>query len=720
MNCSRFTSGSLIAGGVTFAALASADCPEGFGPIPVPNVTWTVPDSVSACPAGDSLVFPHSPLHPHASRLRVLITYNDSDCNPKSNVPAESILVTSQIINGTLKLNDKSGTNHRPDYYATNSAGRTWVTFPSSSGCGKVRLRLYVSGVYQGLKDVVVRSTDYNTDGRVASGDLGSGQQCDINFDGIASSSDQDIANAHNQHWHRNALHGGLEQRTSLGVSGLGSGKVFWSPSGRYLSFGFHPPGPCAVGFVASNPSDGGNAIRQVTFPTPGRPDYDPSWSPLNDIITYVRGDSTLFAHSLVGFGGNGSTYVVHRHNDGSATDPRGVVTSAISPDGQWVAFSRRDVSQGPYYLYKIAISGDQSTLRKLTDGGEYTEDWYPTWSPDGAWILFQRESQTDSHYRVLRVSANGDSTQTPEEVYTNAQGKPASWDATTPAYSPDGKIVIAGMGPQITDGVFTHTLDAALTTKPKIPNFVDSRFASKRIGDFPILSPVLSPDGTRLALISNQIWAAKQSMNKPPVITALFEEGSQGSVADTAVTKTFNNVPINESTAFVFTTSDPEGDAITCSAYMLQPWMQFQPSLCRLTVTPPASALGKTFYVKLVATTASGGTDAIIAIIKILEVASSAGRFSTAGARDESGLDSPNPATGQFFLSTPYAPGVPARLDIFDLTGRKVSEVRGLSGKRLEWNGIDRSGRRVQPGIYLYRLDVGRERRDGKFVLVR
>ena len=41
--------------------------------------------------SGDSVTFTHSALHPHPSRLRITVTYQDIDCNPKQGVPPESI-----------------------------------------------------------------------------------------------------------------------------------------------------------------------------------------------------------------------------------------------------------------------------------------------------------------------------------------------------------------------------------------------------------------------------------------------------------------------------------------------------------------------------------------------------------------------------------------------------------------------------------------------------
>src|SRR5262249_20325611 len=74
------------------------------------NVTWTNPDSLAACPAGDSLVFAHSPLHPHPSRLRILLTYLNSSCTPRVAVPPESVWIAQVATTGNLRINDKGAT----------------------------------------------------------------------------------------------------------------------------------------------------------------------------------------------------------------------------------------------------------------------------------------------------------------------------------------------------------------------------------------------------------------------------------------------------------------------------------------------------------------------------------------------------------------------------------------------------------------------------------
>ena len=85
------------------------------------NVTWTLSDSLATCPAGDTLLFQHSPLHPHPSRLRILVTYLNSSCNPRVGVPPESIWVASTGTSGNLKINDKGASIFADD--STNGSG---------------------------------------------------------------------------------------------------------------------------------------------------------------------------------------------------------------------------------------------------------------------------------------------------------------------------------------------------------------------------------------------------------------------------------------------------------------------------------------------------------------------------------------------------------------------------------------------------------------------
>src|SRR5262249_53782773 len=140
---------------------------------------------------------------------------------------------------------------------------------------------------------------------------------------------------------------------------------------------------PCAVYIVPSDGSDG-NVPSQFTFPDSSLHDYDPSWSPLGYEIAFDRDDRRILRKGIPGVASDTSLHLVVASGDQFVS---GDATPGISPDGKWVAFSRRD--GGPRHIYKVPISGGTPTkLTSETDG----VDFYPLWSSDGIWITFDRQ----------------------------------------------------------------------------------------------------------------------------------------------------------------------------------------------------------------------------------------------------------------------------------------------------------------------------------------
>jgi len=168
---------------------------------------------------------------------------------------------------------------------------------------------------------------------------------------------------------------------------------------------------------------------------------------------------------------------------------------------------------------------------------------------------------------------------------------------------------------------------------------------------------------------------------------------------------------------------TDPEGDPITCSAYFLQDGMTFNPSNCTLAWTPSVP-LGTTRYVKFQVVTdtwptENGGSDQIIAQFNVVSALQPQAAAS-ASASDAAVPKGPNPTRGAFAFATPLVQGAMATLIVSDLSGRRIASVRGPAGSRLVWEGRDGYGQPVPPGIYVYRMEVGRQRREGKVVVVR
>ena len=84
-----------------------------------------------------------------------------------------------------------------------------------------------------------------------------------------------------------------------------------------------------------------------------------------------------------------------------------------------------------------------------------------------------------------------------------------------------------------------------------------------------------------------------------------------------------------------------------------------------------------------------------------------------------------PNPFAGEtvFLYELPVRSS--ATLTVYDVAGRLVSSVRregpAVAGEHsVRWDARDAQGRRLPPGIYLYRLDAGSVSRTGRLVLTR
>jgi hypothetical protein len=83
-----------------------------------------------------------------------------------------------------------------------------------------------------------------------------------------------------------------------------------------------------------------------------------------------------------------------------------------------------------------------------------------------------------------------------------------------------------------------------------------------------------------------------------------------------------------------------------------------------------------------------------------------------------------PNPTRGGTRASFATARPGPAQLDVVDVAGRLVrrlhAETSGPGGGTIDWNGRDRSGRRVSAGVYFLRLSTGEGAAAAKVHVVR
>lgn len=693
-----------------------ASCPDIHS---VGNVTWTFTDQITACPAGET-----TSVSGHPSRLRVLVTYQDADCNARVGVPPESLYITWATHSGNAKINDKTTYTYADD--STNYNGQARFTFPSLSGYGQVRIALNVSGDSQGHDDVSVRSLDINADGRVTVADTAGTN--DVNWAGGITSADKQLILDHIDHWTRNALHGTLVRRTNFSetspeyaVNTIGEGRVSWSPSNRFLAHTAfvtaYPDSPtCKVFMVPSSPSDG-NALLQFTSSSATWPlkyhDYDPNWSATDEFIVFDRGDSAVISRQVPWSGSTAEAVITSSDSCGLAL--HGDDVPSLSPDGLWVAFSRCN-TRGGWSLWKIKVDG--TGLTQLTTASQNT-DFYSTWSPDGQTITFQRNRPNVLAWKyIMTIPAAGGDTAVAVALVD-------SFDTVQPTYAADGLIMLVGRGKRS----FTHrqvvttTLDPSLAPVPVaklIANYPDTTFAEN--SDFPVLMPLLSPDGTRLALKSKQIWAARRNMNLPGKFTTLHVSRGGGAAStvtldDTTATYDIGLSPY-EAVAITLDATDPESNALTFDAAYLVGSMSFNPSTHYFSWAS-AGAAGGDYTVKFRVKQGSGGTDAILVRIGVRDFL---GASSSAVSRGKFGtsIESKSLSGGGVSVHFTAPRAMIARLSVFDVTGRRVADLTSRGGENADWSGRGAGASRSSSGVYWYRAQVGDVQKTGKVILVR
>jgi len=701
----------IVVGLQVISTKSRATCPE--GPFGMPNVSWTIGDNVTNCPAGDSV------LAGHPSVLRIVVTYTDNDCVPRPGVPPGSIYV-SYVTTGNLKFNDKGTYIYADD--TTDAYGRARITIPSFSGCGNVTLLLRVSGVGKGSKTATVRSTDTNSDGKViAETDYFlPAQPCDLNYSGTVDVTDVSIAQGELDHWHRHALHGTLVKRTSLcdncfagGNTVSAEGRYSWSPSGRQIAYSIHAPitSRCNLYIVPSDPVSGNTPIK-FTF-RPDSSDYDPSWSPLGHEILFQRRDKVIYRKGVPWVTTDTTEVGIYRETDSGKSV--GYVT--FSPTGDSVAFTRSpDVPPMKGDLWTMpAAPGLLDTIRQITSDDLDKIVGRHQWSPDGRILIFERIDRTldPRKSELYKVStSNAEATRGLRFFGTYPES------AVQPSYSPDSQVVVACLGHKDSTFRTPAVLETAapLSTIKAITSNYPAYASNSQ-------DPILSPDGTRLAVLarnpavvganSPQLWAVRRNMNLPPQFTTI---GSH-TVADSSAT--VSDAPtVGQNFSFTVTATDPEGDSLSYDAYSLQQGMAFDRSTRTFSWTPPPLTTGKTYKVKFIVMTVSGGTDVIIDKLAVQPCCLVP--QSTASEIEPQPVEGPNPTSGRFSLATPLVLGAMAELAVYDLGGRRVAAIRGPSGSPLIWQGRDRDSRLVQNGVYFYRLRVASYERRGRVVVLR
>jgi Tol biopolymer transport system component len=158
-----------------------------------------------------------------------------------------------------------------------------------------------------------------------------------------------------------------------------------WSPDGGAVAFFTGGLSPIAIYVMES----GADEPRQMTHPSTGCSDVDPSWAPDGHRIAFVREcgpdeTSSLMVMRL------GETEAAQIADLGTFAS-----TSSWSPDGKKIVFAK----EGRIFV----VSPDGQSLQLLTDTGE---DSSPVWAPDGKQIAFS--SSRDGNQEIYVMNADG------------------------------------------------------------------------------------------------------------------------------------------------------------------------------------------------------------------------------------------------------------------------------------------------------------------------
>lgn len=215
-----------------------------------------------------------------------------------------------------------------------------------------------------------------------------------------------------------------------------GSGSPAWSPDGTHIAFA------AQVGTLEEDQrlteiyvmrADGTDTRRLTTNDAL---DGSPSWSPDGERIAFARivepGSATARGGIFVMDADGGNERQLTR-----SMLPTVDLSSAWSPDGSQIAFTRAALSPGGARGGVYVVSPDGGKPRKLTDDGSE-----PNWSPDGTRIAFTSVRDDFGQTCFHECSPSGEIYVLDIESGQTARLTESEANDGSPAWSPDGDSI--------------------------------------------------------------------------------------------------------------------------------------------------------------------------------------------------------------------------------------------------------------------------------------
>jgi len=179
-----------------------------------------------------------------------------------------------------------------------------------------------------------------------------------------------------------------------------------WTPDGEHLVFASMREGNARYGFFRKRADGTGTAEKLLTSEVHEGHFKSYGWSPDGMRMIFDYGSPPALDIGVLTMGGD-ETWEPLLHSEANEAAP------ALSPDGQWIAYSSDQTGRCEVYVQRFPDLGDRRPIS--TNGGAAA-----IWSPDGH-TLFYREGT-----RMMSVSINYEprfSAGTPELVFDGLPG---------------------------------------------------------------------------------------------------------------------------------------------------------------------------------------------------------------------------------------------------------------------------------------------------------